>query len=408
MKIRSITCYFHPGTAHAPQVLDWLAELAEMAVHRYQQAGYEVQSTRLATVPFPQVLKELTPDAAVEFALNMQNAAHQHGFKYTSLGPALVSVPASYELIGPMLAATKNVFFSAEIATPGEGISLAGIKASAKIIAEAACITQDGLSNLYFAALANVKPYGPFFPAAYSAEARPAFALAIEAADLALSIFQSARSLSAARKRLVQALETQGRVLAQIGDELAQAYEIKFMGIDFSMAPFPQAWGSLGAAMEQLGPVKLGLSGSLAAAAFLSDTLDRGTWQRTGFNGLLMPVMEDIILAERAADGLLTIKDLLLYAALCSTGIDAVPLPGDATPDQLAGVLLDVAAISARLGKPLTARLMPIPGKRAGDPIHFNFDDFVDGMIMALPALPLRGPLGGNENFVLNPRQVDR
>jgi uncharacterized protein (UPF0210 family) len=118
----------------------------------------------------------------------------------------------------------------------------------------------------------------------------------------------------------------------------------------------------------------------------------------------MLPVLEDSTLADRAAYGTLSIKDLLLYSTVCGTGLDTVPFPGDASPDQLAAVLADVAALSVRLGKPLTARLMPIPGKAAGDDIHFNFDYFADGRVMALPALPLRGPLNGNENYTMIPR----
>jgi len=83
-----------------------------------------------------------------------------------------------------------------------------------------------------------------------------------------------------------------------------------------------------------------------------------------------------------------------------------VPLPGDASAEQLAAVLVDVAALSVRLNKPLTARLMPIPGKKAGDPIHFDFDYFADGKVMDLPALPLRGVLAGDENISINSRNV--
>jgi uncharacterized protein (UPF0210 family) len=404
MKIRSITCFYHPGTPHAPQVLNRLAELAATASRRYQDAGYDVQTLRLATVPFPQVVEALTPEAAVEYALIMQSRAQQNGFAYLSLGPALARVPESYALIRPMLAATKTVFLSGEIATPEEGVVLPGIKACGKIIAEASAITSDGFTNLRFAALANVAPYGPYFPAAYATSALPAFALAIEAADLVLGIFQSARTLASARKRLIQTLEAQGRALSVIGEELAHSFEVEFKGIDFSMAPYPQDWCSLGAALERLGPPQLGLAGSLAAAAFLADTLDRGNWPRTGFNGMMLPVLEDSTLADRAAYGTLSIKDLLLYSTVCGTGLDTVPFPGDASPDQLAAVLVDVAALSVRLGKPLTARLMPIPGKAAGDDIHFNFDYFADGRVMALPALPLRGPLNGNENYTMIPR----
>jgi uncharacterized protein (UPF0210 family) len=406
MKIRSITSFYHPGGPRAEKTLEKIAGFSSVAQRRFQDAGYEVETTRLATTPFPKALDVLTVDAAVDYAKKLQGQAQAHSFGYLSLGPALAGFPESYDLILPMLAATKSVFLTAEIANKTDGVMLKNVKACAKIIHEAAEVTSDGFTNLRFCALANVAPYSPFFPAAYAAENQPGFALAIEAADLALGIFQSSRSLESARNRLVRSLEAQARALAVIGEDLAHSFKIKFKGIDISLAPFPQVWCSLGAALEKLGPVKLGLSGSLAAAAFLADTLDRGQWKRAGFNGVMLPVLEDSTLADRAAGGTLTLKDLLLYSTVCGTGLDTVPLPGDASVEQLAAVLVDVAALSMRLNKPLTARLMPIPGMKAGDVIHFDFDYFADGKVMDLPALPLRGLLAGDENFILNPRDI--
>ena len=118
-----------------------------------------------------------------------------------------------------------------------------------------------------------------------------------------------------------------------------------------------------------------------------------------GFNGLMMPVLEDTTLAKSSAQGSFNLKDLLLFSAVCGTGLDTVPLPGDATPAQLTAVLLDVASLAVRLHKPLTARLMPIPGKKAGESTQFDFDYFVNGGILDLPAQPLSGPLAGNETY---------
>jgi hypothetical protein len=66
---------------------------------------------------------------------------------------------------------------------------------------------------------------------------------------------------------------------------------------------------------------------------------------------------------------------------------------------------LDLAALAVRLGKPLTARLMPIPGKAVGDPTAFNFSYFANGKVMSALAAPLQGALAGDENFTLFPRK---
>jgi uncharacterized protein (UPF0210 family) len=98
-------------------------------------------------------------------------------------------------------------------------------------------------------------------------------------------------------------------------------------------------------------------------------------------------LLEDSVLARRAADCPPSLHELLLYSAVCGTGLDTIPLPGDVSEAELTGVYLDVAALSVALsGKPLTARLLPVPGARAGDPTTFTFDYFANSRV-----LPVRG-----------------
>ena len=177
---------------------------------------------------------------------------------------------------------------------------------------------------------------------------------------------------------------------------------LTFKGIDFSLAPFPDDAHSLGGAVEAMGVTKIGLHGSLAAAAILTEAVDRADFPHTGFSGFMQPVLEDSILAKRAAEGVLTVKDALLYSAVCGTGLDTVPLAGDVTAEQLTPLLLDLSALAMRLDKPLTARLMPIPGKQAGDVTEFDFGFFANSRVMALESAPLNLPLGGDETFSLN------
>ena len=118
----------------------------------------------------------------------------------------------------------------------------------------------------------------------------------------------------------------------------------------------------------------------------------------------MQPVLEDSVLAQRAADGILTIEDLLLYSAVCGTGLDTIPLPGDTTAEQIAPLLLDLSALALRLDKPLTTRLMPVPGKKAGEPTSFDFGFFANSKVMALNSMPLNSPLAGDETFSIQPR----
>lgn len=408
MRIRSITCFFDPRQRAAQTTIQRLGQCASAARTMFSRSGLEVQSTRLATVPFPYLYPMDEVHSAVQMAQTLEADAAEEGFGYVSIGPALPQTPSSYELVLPMLAATKNVFISGMMTTRSGAndpvISLAAVKACARIITGAAGLEPGGFANLRFGALANIGPFGPFLPGAYHQGERPAFALAIECADVVYSAIRKAKTLAEARENIISALEAQATALASGANHLAQQFDMDFRGFDFSPAPYPAEWCSLGAALEALGLPELGFSGSLAAAAFLADTLDRGAWLRTGFNGMMMPVLEDTRLAQRTAGAHFKIHDLLMYSAVCGTGLDTVPLPGDSTADQISAILLDVAALALRLDKPLLARLMPVPGKHAGDTTEFEFEYFANGKVMELPAAPLHGLLAGEEMVSIRSR----
>lgn len=405
MKIRSITYFIHPGRPLDERKLRAAGSALAYARQTYEEAGFEVQTTRLACTPFSQWLGADQMEELPALAQRIETAMREAGVAYASLGPALPGNPASYAAIPFAIQATENIFFSGLMADKKMGISLNAVRVCADVIVRAAAITPDGFANLRFAALANVPPGAPFFPAAYHSGEQPAFAIATEAAGLAVQAFEHAKTVAEGRNTLVGAIETHARRMAEIADFLKYKFEARFGGIDFSLAPFPEEAKSLGAAMERLGVPRAGLHGSLAAAAILTEAIDRAEFPRCGFSGLMLPVLEDATLAARAADGSLTVKDLLMYSAVCGTGLDTVPLPGDVTAEQLTPLLLDLAALSLRLDKPLTARLMPVPGKQAGDPTGFDFDFFANSKVMALEAEPLRGPLSGRESFDLKARK---
>lgn len=402
MKIRSITVFCAPGFPANRLLLQHLGIFANHARALFTQEGFEVETLRLALPPFSEFVDLRGLSAAAQ---QLSIEAHAEGFEYLSLGPAKTDDPEAYLRIPEALSATHGVFFSGMLTTPQGAVSLSAAKACAQIIARLAALSPDGFANLNFCASANVPPYAPFFPAAYGENALPAFALALEAADLAVSVFSAAKSLEEARRTLIAEVEGAASKLEAAAQKLTRIYGYDFKGLDFTLAPFPEEKASIARALEALGLPAFGLSGSLFASAFLTDTLDRARFTRTGFNGLMLPVLEDSGLAQRASDGSLTVTDLLLCSAVCGTGLDVIPLPGDTSADQIYPLLLDVAALALRLGKPLTARLMPIPGKQAGDPTEFNFPYFANSRVMPLRSEKAAGLLAGSESAAITRRE---
>jgi uncharacterized protein (UPF0210 family) len=390
MKIRSVTCFANAGD---PTTQAKMVEQAGQVAHDVQaaleSAGFPVQTTRLATQPLSHL-----PADPLHIATELWARCVDAGLEYLSLGPILADAPEAdlsrLDAIPDLIRGTEAVFASVLVGHTGQGIHLEAIQRTARAVREIAHTTELGFGNLRLAMLANVAAHAPFFPAAYHDGGPPAVALATESADLALDAFSEASSLGEARRRLVSAVEA---AAGQIGDlvyPLAERHGTRFAGIDFSLAPFPEEARSIGAAVEGLGVDRFGAPGTLFAASFITECLRQAEYPACGFNGLMLPMLEDSRLATRSRERLFTVNDLLLYSAVCGTGLDTVPLPGDVSEEELASILLDVAALALRLDKPLTARLMPIPGARAGDITEFDFAYFANGRVLDVKGLGSR------------------
>ncbi len=147
-------------------------------------------------------------------------------------------------------------------------------------------------------------------------------------------------------------------------------------------SPAPGLDASIGEVVEGLSGVPFGDPSTLSACALLTDVL-KGLRARTcGYSGLMLPVLEDPVLARRAGEGRFGVGELLLYSTVCGTGLDVVPLPGDTPVDVLEGLVLDVASLATKYAKALSARLLPIPGKRAGEVAEFDNPYLTDAAVM--------------------------
>ena len=395
MRIRSVTCFVNidPDSGTQADTVERAGHLVHQARAALESVGLSVQTTRLATQPLSlfsasplQVASELWPRCAAA------------GFEYLSLGPVLADAPGAgasgageglsrLDLLPDLIRANESVFAGVLVARHGHGVHLEAIRRTARIVREVAHTTELGFGNLQLAMLANVGPHTPFFPAAYHDGGPPALAIATEAADLAVTAFSEAGSLREAQTQLVAAIEAAAGQIVDLVGPLAQRHDTRFVGIDFTLAPFPEEVRSIGTAVERLGVDRFGAPGTLFVSWFLTDCVRRASYPRCGFNGLMLPVLEDATLAKRSQERLFTVNDLLLCSAVCGTGLDTVPLPGDVGEEELAGILLDVAALALRLDKPLTARLMPIPGARAGDMTEFDFAYFANGRVLDVKGL---------------------
>ena len=382
MQIRSITVGVDAGWPLPDSVVADAGQFLAQARGVFERAGFLVQTTRLCTQPAHLLV---TPAALPELVRAVDAACSKAAIPYCAVGGIVLgdawSEEATVHAVVDAVCASERVFSSLQVAREG-GIDFRAARAAGAIIQRISSRTPDGFGNLRFAAAAGCPANIPFFPAAWHAGGKPRFALALQSADDVVKAFSEPGSVEDAEARLLCSLEDIGTRLEQVAADLEKESGVLFVGLDLSPAPFPVDVVSAAGGLEALGQ-RFGGAGSIFMAWRLTQTLKRTRLRRAGFSGLMMPVLEDTVLARRAAEGLLSVNDLLLYSTICGTGLDTVPLPGDITEGELGGIVLDVAALSTALGKPLTARLFPVPGKRAGDPAEFDFPFFVPSRVLA-------------------------
>jgi uncharacterized protein len=270
---------------------------------------------------------------------------------------------------------------SVMVATATTGLDVAAARAAAEVMLRLAAGTEGGFGNFSFAALACVEPGTPFLPAAY--HAGPAsLAVALQGAGVVADALRGGAELADVTERVRASLTEQAAPVVALAQRQAGEIGTEFGGIDLS--PAPNGADSIAAAMELAGHGPVGGPGTLALAAAITAGV-RGTSLPTcGYCGLMLPVMEDEVLARHWADGRLGVDRLLMYSAVCGTGLDTVPLPGDCSAEDLTKVLCDMGSLAVRLRKPLSARLFPVPGKSAGEATSFSSPYLVNTLIKPL------------------------
>ncbi len=387
MNVRSITVFGEVGYPVDGAVLDEAGRLARQVREALAEVGLTTQTIRFAGPPLSRVLAGRPAADVAGYVAALEVAARAAGFDVVSAGPVLADdAEPRLDLVAALpdaLASRSSSFASVLAASRRGGLAIPAVRASAEVVQALAHGTERGFGNLRFAILANCGPGIPFFPAAYHDGGPLALAFALEAADVADQAFGEAGSPSEARARLTTALEAACRPLVEAAERTTRG-KARFLGLDLSPAPFPAPGRSVAGAIERLGIGRFGGPGTLVASVLLTDALRRVRLPGCGFSGLMLPVLEDAVLAERNVEGLLSIEKLLLYSAVCGTGLDTIPLPGETSVDQIAAIALDVCALALALNKPLTARLMPVPGLAPGAPTAFDFPYFANSAALRL------------------------
>jgi len=349
----------------------------------FEEEGHQVQTLRLATQPLPDYLPDWSNPASLEPLRALDQFAEANGV-VCSIGPVITDDhyhDGFSSWATELIRQTKQISFTCRIASPEHGVHLQALRSAAEAMYAITRATPGGEGNFRFAATAFVPSGTPFFPAAFF-DKGSAFSIGLESPNLLVEAFEGKPGLVESKKRLKASMES---ALGRVEDgalELARDNGWDYLGIDTSPAPGLDA--SIGQAIETLTGKPFGSAATLAACAAITDVLKGLNIKTCGYSGLMLPVLEDRVLAQRSAEQRYGISELLLYSSVCGTGLDVVPLPGDATVEALTDIIADVAALATKYRKPLSARLFPVPGKQAGEPVRFDNPYLTPSVVMPL------------------------
>lgn len=378
MKIRTITVGFNLNPRTLEVRIRRLGDFLQRAGNVFEAKGYTVQTVRIATQPWEKY--HTSPAQMLELARRMDACTASASIDYFNLGTTFH--PDRIRYAYDFIRETTRGFCTATVCD-GEKINTAAAEQTVKVMKKLSRVDPDGFSNLRFAALFNTEPGSPFYPAAYH-RGRTSFAIGLENSDLVGEAFSEASSFEEVPRCLNRVMTRAYRRVEMIAESISRDSGYLYGGIDVSVASSVSPHESIAAGFEKLGLGIFGDPGTLTAAKLVTDALRRLPIKRCGYSGLMLPVLEDHGLAERNSEGRFGLTELLLYSAVCGTGLDTIPLPGDVPEKKLYALLLDIASLAVKLNKPLSARLMPVPGKKAGETTAFDFDYFVNTRIMQI------------------------
>jgi uncharacterized protein (UPF0210 family) len=370
--VRAITAFVTLDRTRYEAQIDETMKVLNAAKAEFAKRGYETQTVRIVTQPFAELVKGLNDKEALAFLRAFDDLSQKQGF-VPNVGPAMLhdtDDPASMHLLAQALATLPHLNASAIIADDA-GIHWKSIRESAKLVRYLTDHSPRSQGNFQFTATAMLKPFGPFYPGAWHNGAGKQFSLGFESANVVQQVFGATQGdFDASVAELTRQLTIHAKIGEEVGNAVAASSGWTFAGVDPTPAPLGDV--SIGDAIERFTGAKFGANGTLTAALAITAAVKAVKVKQIGFSGLMLPVMEDKRLAQRWSENLYDIDSVLAYSAVCGTGLDTVPLPGDVSEERLVKIFGDVAALAWKWQKPLSARLQPVSGKKAGDMTEFE------------------------------------
>ena len=353
-----------------------------------REYGIPIVNTRVSVTPVALVAESSEADEYTEFARQLDRAAAEIGINFIGGYSALVhkgATPGDRALIDSIpaaLAQTERVCASVNIGTTRAGINMDAVARMGEVISETARLTADrsAIGCAKLVVFCNAVDDNPFMAGAFHGIGEPDTVLNVGVSGPGVVLRAVLAHPEADFGTLAGVIKRTAFQVTRMGELAGRAASRKlgvpFGIVDLSLAPTPAKGDSVARILEAMGLERVGTHGTTAALAMLNDAVKKGGAMASshvgGLSGAFIPVSEDEGMIEAAAMGAISFDKLEAMTCVCSVGLDMIAVPGDTSAETLAAIIADEAAIGMINRKTTAVRLIPAPGTRVGDIVHFG------------------------------------
>ena len=352
-----------------------------------KQYGIPIINKRISVTPIA-IVSAASKGDPVEFAKTLEKAALACGVNFIGGYTALVQKGFSAgdkELIDSIpeaLAVTDHVCSSINIGSTKTGINLDACRLMGEIVKKTAQRTADrdciGCAKLVV--FCNAPEDNPFMAGAFHGVGEPDCMINVGVSGPGVVRAAEAKAPDANITEIADIIKKTAfkitRMGQLVGTEASQRLHVPFGIVDLSLAPTPAVGDSVAHILEEIGLERCGTHGTTATLAMLNDAVKKGGVRASskvgGLSGAFIPVTEDAGMIDAARCGALSLEKLEAMTAVCSVGLDMINIPGDVSPETIAAIIADEAAIGMVNSKTTAVRVIPAIGKKVGEELEFG------------------------------------
>ncbi len=371
------------------RVASRLVDVCENISRKY---GIPIVNKRLAITPITLLMESHSEEDYFTVAHQLDKVAEAIGVDFIGGFSAFVHKGITsgerkyFNALPEALSKTNRVCGSVNAASTKSGINIDAVILIADAIKKMAELSADqsGFACTKFVVFANMPEDNPFMAGGVLGTGEPEAVVNIGVSGpgvvkrrLQQMLKENPQAtLSQIAEQIKESAFRITRVGELIGKEVAEELGVEFGIVDLSLAPTSRAGDSVGEILEVIGIKNIGLPGTTSAVALITDAVKKGGLFASssvgGLSGLFFPVAEDATLAKAVGKGTLSIEKLEAITSICSVGLDMIPIPGDTPVETIAGIIADELAIGMMNNKTTAVRIIPVPGRAAGEIVEWG------------------------------------